>query len=319
MHRVGASFVNRWLAVAEIAGRQHGIVASKQLAGAQITRRAVAGAVQAGRLHRLHVGVYAVGHVPATPHARWMAAVLACGPGAALSHRSAATLWRIRESESNRTEVSIRPGSGRRRPGIAIHRHALRPEDDVTRRDAIPVTTPERTLIDLATQVDAEDLARAVREALYRRLTDIPSMQRALDHSPSRPLRAVIAGYADTRSHLEDEFMRMLDRYGIPRPSVQYRIDGYVVDFCWPEARVIVETDGWEAHGTRAAFQRDRTQTNDLQLAGYVVLRLTAADVRRRPRRTAAVIRAALAQASSRSRSRNVASMPTASATIRPT
>lgn len=304
--------------MAEIAGRQHGIVSSMQLAGAQITRREIAGALQTGRLHRLHIGVYAVGHVPVTAHARWMAAVLACGPGAVLSHRSAATLWRIREAETNRTEVSIPPGSGRRRPGIALHRHALRAQD-VTLRDGIPVTAPERTLIDLATQVDVDELTRAVRETLYRRLTDLPSMQRALDHKPSRPLRAAIAGYADTRSHLEDEFMRMLDRHGIPRPESQYPIEGYVVDFCWPEAGVIVETDGWEAHGTRAAFQRDRTQTNDLQLAGYVVLRLTAADVSRRPKRTAGVIRAALAQASSSSRSRNVASIPNTSATISPT
>jgi very-short-patch-repair endonuclease/predicted transcriptional regulator of viral defense system len=314
---MGALFVTEWAAVADLAGRQHGVVSSMQLAGAGITRRAIAGAVRSGRLHRLHRGVYAVGHIPTTNHARWMAAVLACGPGAVLSHRSAATLWRIREAETNRPEVTIPPGSGRRRPTIAIHRARLAPED-VTTRDGIPTTGPERILIDLTTQVDDDEIARALREALFRRLTTIPSLQRALERRPCRPLAAQIADYADTRSRLEDDFFRLLDRHGIPRPERQWPIGGHLVDFCWPDRMLVVETDGWEGHGTRYAFQRDRTLTNAMQLAGYVVLRLTAADVRRRPAKTAQLIRAALAQASSKSRSMNVASMPSTSATISP-
>ena len=306
-------FVKPWVEVAEIAGRQHGVISSAQLAEAGVSADMLKRALANGRLHRVHHGVFAVGHVPTTKHARWMAAVLACGPGAVLSHRSAAALWRIREAETARTEVTIAPGSGRRRPGIVIHRSPLPPEH-MTTRDGIPATTPDRTLIDLSRQIHPDELARALRETFHRRLITLPSLQRALDHRPSRPLTRQIQAFADTRSHLEDDFMRLLDRHGIPRPLTQQRVETYVVDFLWPEDRLVVETDGWESHGTRMAFERDRAQTNALQLAGYTVLRLTAADVRRRGRRTAALIR----QASSRSRSRNVASMPRTSATIRP-
>ena len=311
------SFVNGWKIIAQVAGRQHGVVSSMQLAEAGFDKDAIARAVSTGRLHRLHRSVYAVGHIPTTKHSRWMAAVLACGPGAVLSHRSAATLWRIREAETARAEVTIPPGSGRRRPTILIHRATLRP-DDVTTHERIPVTTPERTLIDLTTQIDDDELDRALREATFRRRLSLPSLLSALDHKPNRRVRRAIAGYAETRSRLEDDFLRLLDRHGIPRPERQYPIDGHRVDFCWPEQRVVVETDGWEGHGTRLAFQLDRTQTNALQLSGYIVIRLTATDVRRRRRHTVDIIRRALAQTSSKSRSMNVASMPNTSRTMSP-
>jgi very-short-patch-repair endonuclease len=295
MHPVGALIVNPWAEAAADAARQHGVVHVRQLYAHGLSARAVAGAVHSGRLHRLHTGVYAVGHVPSTREARWMAAVLACGPGAALSHRNAAAHCGIREAVTLRSDVTVPPGGGRRRPGIVVHRHALEHED-LRVHDAIPVTAPARTLHDCTRDLADDEVARMLREAFHRRRLKVPELERQLARTPNRRLTAMIAGYADTRSHLEDAFHRLLDRHGIPRPLTQVPIAGHRVDFLWPAERVVVETDGWEAHSNPAAFQADRTLTNELQLRGYLVLRLTATDVRRRPARTARTIAVALAQ-----------------------
>jgi very-short-patch-repair endonuclease/predicted transcriptional regulator of viral defense system len=287
------SFVNRWAEAAEIAGRQHGVVTLAQVVALGAGDDAVHHAARNGRLHRLHRGVYAVGHVPITREARWMAAVLACGPGAVLSHANAAALWGIRDKEPHRPHVTIPPGSGRRRPDIHLHRCALEPEEATAHR-GIPVTTVARLLVDLARDLDHAELTRTLREARFRRLVHLPALQRALARKPSPALTALIEDEADTRSHLEDAFLRLLDAHGLPRPVGQHPINGHAVDFLWPEQRVVVETDGWEGHRHYAAFELDRELTNAMQLQGYVVLRLTPSAVTRRPARTARMIARAL-------------------------
>ncbi len=269
------------------------MVHRRQLIALGLDRNAIARRLAAGRLHALHVGVYAVGYPSAQREARWLAAVLACGPGALLSHRSAAALWQLRDGESRDVDVSVPATAGRRRPRIAIHRVALEDSDRGEFR-GIPVITPARTLADLARVVDEDELGRALREAEYRKRFDLEATRAQLARRPSRALGALLEDLRPTRSRLEDRVLPLLADHGLPRPRPQYALDGRHVDFAWPERKVVVETDGWEGHGTRTAFQADRAATNRLQLAGYTVLRFTDADVRRRPRRVAEQIRAAL-------------------------
>jgi very-short-patch-repair endonuclease len=277
-------------AISTLAGRQYGVVSRAQLVALGIDRGAVERRLASGRLLRLHRGVYAVGHRAPRREARWLAAVLACGDGAVLSRRSAAALWGIRNDEGPRPDVAV---ASPRHPGVAAHAASLA-TCDVTVRLAIPVTSPARTLVELARVVDPEDLVRAVRQAQFLRLFHVPSMQDVLQRRPSSALRRLIDDIAPTQSILEDRLLSICDRHRIPRPLTQQPIGGRRVDFLWPGERVVVETDGWEGHSTPSAFQLDRTTSNALQLAGYAVLRFTHADIPRLSRQVAREIRAAL-------------------------
>jgi very-short-patch-repair endonuclease len=279
------------LAIAALADRQYGVVSRRQLAGLGIAARAIDRRIAAGRLFILHRGVYAVGHRAPRREARWLAAVLSCRQGAVLSHRSAAALWEIADDEAADPDVTV--AAHRRAPGIVTHTSSLHAAEATAHR-AIPVTSPARTLVDLARVVDDDALVRAVREAQFRRLFHIPSMQAALERRPSRVLRRMLVDIAPTQSILEDRLLGICDRHRIPRPLTQQPLVGRRVDFLWPGQRLVVETDGWEGHSTPTAFQRDRATSNALQLDGYAVLRFTHADITRRPRHVARQIRAAL-------------------------
>jgi very-short-patch-repair endonuclease len=281
-------------AVAVLAARQYGVVTHAQLIRCGLSARAIARRVAAGRLHPLYRGVYAVGHRSPRRETTWVAATFACGDGAALSHRSAATLWRISDGEGPRPDVTVPTRNQRGHPDIHIHRP--RRAVDITRRHGIRVTTPAETLVDLAHELDAHQTRRALREAQFLRLFDLAATQAALGRRPSKHLNALIADLVLAQTDIEDRLLDLCDRHRLPRPRTQQPLLGRSVDFLWPAERVVVETDGWEAHGTRDAFQADRAATNAFQLAGYTVLRFTSADVRRRARRTATQIRRALAQ-----------------------
>ena len=280
--------------MAAIAARQHGRVHIEQLHRLGISKGAVDKAVASGRLHREHRGVYAVGYPDVGGrHGRWMGAVLACGERAALSGRSAATLWGIRDGEGPRVDVTV-PGAGsRRRPGIATSRARLHP-DDVTRRRGIPVVSVARVLVELSAILDDDELQRTVREAQYQRVFVLEQTLAALERCPCRRLTVLLQDLTGTESPLEDDFLRIVRRYGLPKPAEQRRINGHRVDFLYAAERVVVELDGGRAHRTLDAFQRDRSQSNALQLAGYLVLRFTWADLRRRPAHVARTVRAAL-------------------------
>jgi len=156
-----------------------------------------------------------------------------------------------------------------------------------------PRHVPARTLADLAREVEHDELVRALREAQFLRLFDLAAVQEVLTRRPCRRLRALVEDLALTQSRIEDRLLAICDRHGIERPLTQQQVLGRRVDFLWPRERVIVETDGWEGHGTRSAFQTDRTVSNAFQVAGYVILRFTSADLRWRPARVAREIQAA--------------------------
>jgi len=281
-------FLSTNLQIAQMAGRQYGVVARQQL---PIGQDAVDHRCRTGLLHRVHRGVYAVGHLGLGQEARWLAAVLACGDGAVLSHRSGAALWAIRLGELFRPEVTTE--YDQRHAAITTHRGRLAAADRTTHR-GIPVTSPSRTLADLAHVLDRDELTRALREAMFRRLYDPNAIEDALTRRPSRALKDLLTEASVTQSMMEDRFLAICTRHRLPRPDTQHRIGAKRYDFAWPQHKVVVETDSWLAHANQVAFQADRSQTNALQLAGWLVLRFTWADLTRRSRATAATVGQAL-------------------------
>ena len=276
--------------VVAIAARQHGVVARRQLTAAGLTVAVIEGRVRRGVLIPLHRGIYAVGHAALHAAGIRLAAVLACGDGAVLSHRSAAAHWGVRASAATAVDVTAPRGSGRTRHGIRGHRGRLHPFE-ATVLDAVPVTTPARTLLDLAEVVPRRGLERAVDEADGLRLFDLRAVERVLAAHPHRPgarrLGRLLAeaglGDALTRSELEERVLAICDRYGVPRPAVNARVAGLEVDFYWPEARLVVEADSRRHHHTAAAFERDRARDAHLMLHGLRVLRLTSRRIAGQP------------------------------------
>jgi hypothetical protein len=273
---------------ARLAADQHGVVTRLQLLQAGLTNEAIARRVQAGRLHRLHRGVYAVGHQVLTRQGRWMAAVLACGPGAALSHQTAAAAWDLRRA-GTAIHVTVPGRGGRKAPkGVRLHRSPTLTPRDVTRIDGIPVTRPARTIIDLSRTISADDLEPIVDLADQRHLVDFTDLRAANPAS----LKAVLRRYdpAPTRSELERRFLRLCDDHGIPRPETNTRIEGLEVDFVWRDRRLIVEVDGYAYHRSPAAFERDRERDVVLQTRGWRVMRFTWRHVKHRAEWVAAAI-----------------------------
>jgi hypothetical protein len=226
--------------------------------------------VKSGRLIGVYRGVYAVGHVPPSPQARAMAAVLACGPGAVLSHRSAATLWGLIRHHGS---IDVTAPTYRRHHGIALHRSRLT-ETDVTVHYAIPITTPARTLADLAEVVDPASLTRAVNEARVRHLTSLEAVARQLRPGRATKVLAGLVARADgpTRSVFEDRFLAFCRRHGLPRPEVNATVAGFEVDMLWRGQRLIAELDGRAFHDD---FERDRDRDAELLAAGHRVVRVT--------------------------------------------
>jgi very-short-patch-repair endonuclease len=259
-------------AIAVIAAKQHGIVTLTQLIQAGLSRSGVKRRVAAGRLHRLYRGVYAVGHRGLSNEGRWMAAVLACGPGAVLSHRAAAEHWALLEPTRGIVDVTV-PGSGGRgkRPGLRIHRSYLL-GSSTTRRDGIAVTAPGRTLVDLRRSVAAPIYRRARRQAEFRGL-DLEGLDTD-----------------GTRSEPESDFLRLCRRHRVPDPEVNVRIGRYTVDFLWRRERLVVEVDGWAAHRGRQAFEDDHQRDLELRALGLRVLRFTARQVQRGPAAVATAV-----------------------------
>jgi very-short-patch-repair endonuclease len=214
--------------------------------------------------------VYAVGHRPPSPLANAIAAVLACGDGAALSHRSAAALWRIVPRWPARPDVTVL--RDRRRPGIHVHRsrHA-----DLTSHHGIRVTTPARTLLDLADVLDDRGLTRAVNEAQVLRLTTPEEITTLLTRSPGRRTSRLTLERGATRSHLEDDFVRFVKRHGLPMPELNQHIAGHEVDAVWRTHNLVAELDSRTFHTTIHAFERDRDKDADLLQAGFSTIRIT--------------------------------------------
>jgi very-short-patch-repair endonuclease/predicted transcriptional regulator of viral defense system len=290
--------------IAELADRQHGVVGRTQLLNLGLESGAIGRRLRSGRLHQLHRGVYAVGHRAVSREGRWMAAVLACGSNAALSHRAAAALWGLRSPSGGPIDVTA-PTNTRSRG--AIHRHVSGlPADEVTVREGILVTTVPRTIFDLAAVLPATAVESALRQSEYLRLHDRLSLPDLLERYPrrhgSRAIRECLARRAEatgrTRSPLEDRFLPFLDQHHLPRPQLNAWLEAgrrrFQVDCLWSSRKQIVELDGWQGHSTRSAFREDRVRDRALRVAGYAVTRLTWTQLDDEPEAIAADLRALL-------------------------
>jgi len=274
---------------ARIAARQHGIVTRTQLRAAGFGDDVIDGRIRTRRLTRIHRGVYLVGIVPPR-YARELAACLACGPRAVLSHRSAAALWQIvkRRARPASVEVTI-PEGRRRRPGLRVYRVGTLRPDEVTRLNGVPITTPARTLYDLADRMSRRRLERAVAEAIALRLTTAAELRmmasRQAGRRGVRRLRAVLdlGGPVRTRSEAEEIFLDLVLRHGVVRPVVNTRVAGHEVDFYWPASRLAVEVDGFACHTSPRAFERDRRRDAELAALGVRVVRVTWRQITEEP------------------------------------
>jgi predicted transcriptional regulator of viral defense system/very-short-patch-repair endonuclease len=272
------------LAIATLAARQHGVIALWQLTGLGLSARAARGRVASGRLFRLHRGVYAVGHPRVSPSGRALAAVLACGEGAVLSHRSAAQLWGMRR-DRGLPEVTVPRTGARRRHGMRVHVSTTLTAGEVTVHDGIPVTTPARTLTDLADVVtDLADVVTA--SALEAALATAERLglvdRRELAPAPGRR-RVVRGSHRFTRSEFERRFLAAVRAWRLPVPETNQTVAGWEVDCVWRERRLVVELDHPYTHTDPRAFERDRLKDERLEDAGYVVRRVTEERFRRRP------------------------------------
>ena len=243
--------------LARLATRQCGVVGRQQLVALGFERNEIDHRVTTRRLIRIHQGVYAVGHEALSDRGRMIAALIAAGPGAALSHQTAAYLWKLISSTPPFIHITCTDRRPRNRLGIVVH-EAKRLE--TTKRDGMTVTTPLQTIA----QLRGEQAARARDEALVLKL--IPHS--ADDHAEP------------TRSEIERLLLRALARAGLPRPLVNHIVEGHMVDFFWPAHGLVVETDGWLAHRHRTAFETDRARDVALQATGLTVTRFTGRQVR---------------------------------------
>lgn len=296
--------------IAHLAAHQHGVVARWQLIRLGYGASAIRRRQQAGRLHIAHRGVYAVGHRRLTRHGRLIAAVLACGPDAVLSHWSAAALWELRLPPAGPIHVTV-PGSRRSRRGIRVHCvNALHAEDRAT-VDGIPITSLHRTLLDFAETAPYQQLRLAIEAAERLELLDFRTLERLCARSrghggltalkaAARELRGPIPW---TRSELERRFQALCRETGIPAPSANIIVAGYLVDFFWPAQRLVAEVDGYKWHKTRRKFEDDRRKDVQLQLAGYRIVRFTETRLKDEPGRVAQEVKRMLSASPARAAS----------------
>jgi predicted transcriptional regulator of viral defense system len=297
--------------LAELAARQHGVVSVRQLKRLGYPRSTVHDWASAGRLHRVHRGVYAVGHTRLTWHARCMAAVLASEPAVA-SHTTAAWLWGLLHTRpssfhltaASRRHAKPRAGHGAATPPTYTVHFARLLGEDFGWTDDVPVTSLARTLLDLAAMLSAHRLEGAIERAEELGLLDLAPIEELLARAGKHPgvvrLRRALDIYrpdpAVLRSGAERRFRKLVRAAGLPAPAMIFNVAGYELDAYWAEHRFAVEIDVFETHGSRAAFERDRLRQEDLKLAGVEMTRVTDARMRRDPQGVAARLAALLAQ-----------------------
>lgn len=292
--------------IRELAESQHGVVARRQLLEMGLGPGLIQDRVRSGRLMPLHRGVFALGHRRIGLRGEWMAAVLASGPAAVLSHGSAAHLWGVRRSRGAIEVTRSSGGVGQAR--IRVHQAKLR-SGETTIRARIPVTTVERMLVDMAGRLDERQLEYLIVDADRAGLLRWSRLNDLLDQSSGRigigRLRGVVEaidpGAAETRSSLEIDFLALCRKAGLPPPQVNVLVENQLVDFLWPEERVLVETDGFDYHRDRRAFERDHESTLALEAAGYTVRRVTYRMLKRDPGRFLGEVRRSLEHSASRS------------------
>jgi very-short-patch-repair endonuclease len=272
--------------ISEIAGRQHGVVAHDQLIAAGVTRHQISLRVRRGSLVELHRGVYRVGPV-SSAHAHEMAALLACGPDAVLSHRSAAAYWNLyRYPSTAPVHVTVRPARSVVRHRIQVHRAPIAPRD-VRLRDRMRVSSPPRTILELSADLDSMLLEFVVAEANIRRLANDAELRDQVERNAGkrgvRRLGRVLdlpGGPRRTRSPGERRLLRALRGRSIDGYEVNARIHGYEVDFLWRDLGFVLELDGWDGHNGRVAYERDRLKIAILEANGLTVMPVSGRRVR---------------------------------------
>lgn len=288
---------------ADFAAARDGVASLAQLAHCGLDRHAIGVRVRKGMLHRIHRGVYAVGHPGITLRGRFRAAVLAGKRGTALARFSAAADWGFITWKEREPEIIVTRGGARRVPGVTVYRSSTLVRRDVRHRNGIPMTSPARSLIDLATVLPEQALRRAARQAQAMRLVTVREILDICDrldgHRGAGKLRGVVAdGPAPTASPLEDVVLDLLDGAGITRPLINQRLtygDRTIVpDFLWPDRRLALEADSVTWHEHKLVRENDADKQAILEADGYRVIRVTKEQAERRPSQTLARIRAAL-------------------------
>jgi predicted transcriptional regulator of viral defense system len=291
-------------ALGRMAVAQNGVVSLEQLEEIGLTEDAVLKRVARGRLHRINKTVYSLTPRVMTERGKFMAAVLACGPDAVLSHRSAAYLWGLVDSWEGPIDVTAPNRRGRSPDGVAAHRHGSLQPIDTTTRYGIPCTTVARTILDLAAVAPDWEVRRVVAQAEVLRVLDKSKLRALLKRSRRRRGVARLRLILDTihpqtkrtRSDLERLFLGMCAKHAVPEPEVNVWLpapDGrrYQADFLWREEKLIIEADSRRFHDTDSAFVDDRKRQQQLELAGWSVSRCTWVEVEREPRRLALTVR----------------------------
>ncbi len=265
-------------AVVRLAAGQHGVVTRGQLVELGLGRTAIDWWISRGRLHRLHRGVYLVGHPVPPRFALGLAAVLACGDGAVMSHRSACVLWELIRGSDDDIDVTV-PGNRRHRPGIRVHRTCL-VRSECTKRHGIPVTTAARALLDFSEQGTGREVERAFYEALAQRRTSPPQLGKLLEDSPgrkgTRTLQALLDQYGTptvTRHEAENILFALIRKGRLPGPARNIRVGGHELDFFWQSERLNAEIDGYQWH--RYRMERDQVRDAELQAQGIRVVRIS--------------------------------------------
>lgn len=270
--------------LSDLAGRQDGIVTRAQLTARGLSEREIERLLRTQRLHRVHRGIYHVGHPSLSDQARLRAAIYAAGEAGALSHRSAAA-HRGWLAWDGLPELTTTSRSFKTPPGLIIHRVRAQPLTEI--HDGLRVTTPEQTLLDLATVVTPKQLQRALGEAEYQRVLDRDRLRElSRGRKGATAIRRALGDEeAPTHSSLEDAFLSLLRRAELPPPRINQTYLGRQRDFHWPAERVIIETDGWGAHGRRDAFEDDRDRDLDLEARGIRTARVTQRQLEKKPLR----------------------------------
>jgi very-short-patch-repair endonuclease len=279
--------------VAEIAGRQHGLITRRELGDLGPTRTMIDNAISRGRLIPVHQGVYAVGHPSLPPLAPFMAAVLAVGRGAVVSHRSAATLWGLIQHTSEPVDITVvGRDAGRRRERIRVHKLATLDPRDATTHHGIPITTSARALLDITPGLTEPELERTFDSALKQRSLTRHAVATTVARYPRRRgaarlaalARAELRTSADTESDTEDRFLELVRAGGLPEPEFNVRLLGrYKVDALWRSHRLVVELDGYAFHSTKWSFETDHERDQVLADAGFAVMRFTRDQIVEQP------------------------------------
>jgi very-short-patch-repair endonuclease len=292
-----------------LAGKQHGVVTRRQLLALGFSDNAINHRIATSRLHPVRRGVYAVGRPELSGDGHLLAAVLSCGPDAVASHESAAALYSIRRYPRGPVEISVPASRCPRRPGIRVHRRANLGPEQVTRWRGIPVTSPVVTLVDLAVRLRGEPLEAAVNEADKLGLCDPETLRAALEAMEGQPGTPALGRMLDCRtfaltdSPLERHFLSVIRSGGLPMPQTQCRLNGFKVDFFWPDLGLVVETDGLRYHRTPSQQAHDRLRDQTHTTAGLTALRFTHAQVTAEPHRVKATLTAVMRRLEARHRS----------------